>query len=255
MTINNNVLEGKKNYNAQIFNMYRDFGFKNENTGGNPIVFPSSGISYIKDQSIFNNLFEGLSVSFVHEKNDKFPESTALEVGGEFIGWMPRETAKNYVEKELPRGYQWEGILKYIYKPEINSQGKVIKNAGIRVELVPQKSSPEEIKEMINKLSKIHKNYTTDDIEKIYNTINSDKYYYHCLYDTRTIFNAINVLLKNNINIEDFHNLLFKETYFQSEEDFLKKLLDISKNREESFYNLIQNLVHFERYYKINYKK
>lgn len=253
---NNLTLEEKKEYNSRVFNLYREYGYRCNNNNANPIVFPASGVSHIKNQEIFNVLFEGLNVSFVHYDNPNFPESTALEVGGEFIGWMPQETANKYVKEELPRGYHWEGIIKYIYRPNIDDDGKVIKNAGVRIELVPKKYPEADVQEMLNKLSKKYKdNYTLQDIEKLYSTITSDNYYYNDLYDTKTILNAINILLKNNINIEDFHNLFSKKNNFQSVEDltkFLKKIFDISENREESFYNLIQKLVHFEDYSKIS---
>lgn len=252
-----NISNTKRNnieYNEKIFDLYREYGYKCSNIGLNPIVFPASGISYIEDQTIFNNLFEGLSVSFVRRESSRFPETTALEIGGEFIGWMPKEIAKNYVEKELPRGYQWEGILKYIYKPEIDSHGEVTKNAGIRVELIPKKSSPEKIEEMLNKLSEIHKdNYNKKDITKLYDIINNDDYYYSKLYDTKTILNAVNILLKNNIEIKNFEKIFSESTEFHSTKEYeklIKKLFNIYYGHEESFYELINSLTLHVKYRK-----
>jgi len=248
------VYYGNKNNSPLIFEKYRLNGYLSEFHGNDPLVFPSSGISKMEDQKIFEDLFPGLVVDFNHVKLTTIEEATSLEVGGEFIGWMPLDLAYDYVYKELHYGFRWEGIIQYVYPPEYSIDGDIVKNAGIRIKVRPQQLSQAEQEDMLKTLYKKHKDtYSKEDIDCLYENLTNDDLFIKDLYDTKTIFNAIHILLKENVQVENFCYDIFYAEYAQRSSEtqsFFNFLKDKDIDEKKSFYRLIIYLRNINPYKK-----
>lgn len=206
----------------KLFDCYNDYG-------SDYAIFPARGVSYLKDKSpYYNVLIEGLEVNFV--RNTKIShEATELRVGDIFIGWMPKEMAKVYIDNYINTEDEWYGIIKHLY----NSPDLL---PGVRIAL-HKRSNKEKIEEnkekLVNAFSK--KENTNINIENINTFINAiqdmRKNRSVGSFTINDILNGIYNMGKEGINLENVNFLLKEDTAIIVEEKerniILKKLQNI----------------------------